>query len=157
MANDTYAQAYRRIRRAPSHLEPTSFQRKSTDGNQSNSSSPASAGTRSPSTSLSLEGSVPQMPSDNDFDATREPVSGPHTTKLKGKADCNGRKQKRNRVCVLPEQRANLERFFSVNRHPTAGQRKEISEQLGMEARKAQVWFQNRQVQIHAIARPVLI
>ncbi|KZT02897.1 homeobox-domain-containing protein [Laetiporus sulphureus 93-53] len=53
-------------------------------------------------------------------------------------------KQKRKRSRVTPEQLAQLERFFEVNRNPTAAQRKEICDQLGMAERQTQIWFQNR-------------
>ncbi|KZP27308.1 homeobox-domain-containing protein [Athelia psychrophila] len=142
MANDTYA-PYQRPRRAPLHLDPASFERKSVDGSQSSSSSPTST-TVSPVTPLGREDSVPLTPSEVDFDATREPVSGPQRTSSKGKADKDGEKEKRKRSRVTPEQLVHLERFFSVDRSPTAVRRKEISELLGMQERQTQIWFQNR-------------
>jgi hypothetical protein len=39
-----------------------------------------------------------------------------------------------------------LERFFSMDRSPTAARRKEISDLLGMQERQTQIWFQNRSV-----------
>ncbi|KAJ6607354.1 hypothetical protein B0H10DRAFT_1956267 [Mycena sp. CBHHK59/15] len=51
-------------------------------------------------------------------------------------------KPKRSRV--TPEQLVHLERFFSVERSPTASRRREISELLGMQERQTQIWFQNR-------------
>ncbi|TCD62892.1 hypothetical protein EIP91_006249 [Steccherinum ochraceum] len=53
-------------------------------------------------------------------------------------------KEKRKRSRVTPEQLAHLERYFSMDRSPTAGRRKEISETLGMQERQTQIWFQNR-------------
>lgn len=52
--------------------------------------------------------------------------------------------QKRKRSRVTPEQLAHLERVFAQDRSPTAARRKEISEQLGMQERQTQIWFQNR-------------
>ncbi|CAE6515729.1 unnamed protein product [Rhizoctonia solani] len=52
--------------------------------------------------------------------------------------------QKRKRSRVTPEQLAHLERVFATDRSPTAARRKEISEQLGMQERQTQIWFQNR-------------
>ncbi|KAJ1308019.1 hypothetical protein OPQ81_002090 [Rhizoctonia solani] len=52
--------------------------------------------------------------------------------------------QKRKRSRVTPEQLAQLERVFATDRSPTAARRKEISEQLGMQERQTQIWFQNR-------------
>ncbi|CAE7073126.1 unnamed protein product [Rhizoctonia solani] len=52
--------------------------------------------------------------------------------------------QKRKRSRVTPEQLAQLERVFLTDRSPTAARRKEISEQLGMQERQTQIWFQNR-------------
>lgn len=54
--------------------------------------------------------------------------------------------QKRKRSRVTPEQLAHLERVFAQDRSPTAARRKEISEQLGMQERQTQIWFQNRSV-----------
>jgi len=53
-------------------------------------------------------------------------------------------KEKRKRSRVTPEQLVHLERFFFVDRSPTAARRKEISELLGMHERQTQIWFQNR-------------
>lgn len=152
MANDTYA-PYQRPRRAPLHLDPASFERKSVDGSQSSSSSPTST-TVSPVTPLGREDSVPLTPSEVDFDATREPVSGPQRTSSKGKADKDGEKEKRKRSRVTPEQLVHLERFFSVDRSPTAVRRKEISELLGMQERQTQIWFQNRYIQLKSVLDP---
>ncbi|KAI0048981.1 homeobox-domain-containing protein, partial [Auriscalpium vulgare] len=50
----------------------------------------------------------------------------------------------RKRSRVTPDQLVHLERFFSVDRSPTAARRREISELLGMQERQTQIWFQNR-------------
>ncbi|KAI0310791.1 homeobox domain-containing protein, partial [Amylostereum chailletii] len=50
----------------------------------------------------------------------------------------------RKRSRVTPDQLVHLERFFAMDRSPTAARRKEISELLGMQERQTQIWFQNR-------------
>ncbi|KAE9403648.1 homeobox-domain-containing protein, partial [Gymnopus androsaceus JB14] len=50
--------------------------------------------------------------------------------------------KKRSRV--TPEQLVHLERYFTVDRSPTAARRREISDLLGMQERQTQIWFQNR-------------
>ncbi|KAG6820308.1 hypothetical protein H0H93_002395 [Arthromyces matolae] len=52
--------------------------------------------------------------------------------------------EKRKRSRVTPEQLQHLERFFLLDRSPTAARRREISELLGMQERQTQIWFQNR-------------
>ncbi|KAG6900592.1 hypothetical protein C0993_008310 [Termitomyces sp. T159_Od127] len=52
--------------------------------------------------------------------------------------------EKRKRSRVTPEQLQRLERFFSLDRNPTASRRREISQMLGMQERQTQIWFQNR-------------
>lgn len=52
--------------------------------------------------------------------------------------------EKRKRSRVTPEQLQRLERFFLLDRNPTASRRREISELLGMQERQTQIWFQNR-------------
>ncbi|KAF7975733.1 hypothetical protein HWV62_8711 [Athelia sp. TMB] len=141
MASESYA-TYHHPRRAPLHLEPTSFQRAPREGSQSSESSPISA-TASPVTPLGREDSVPLTPVDGEFEATREPTSGPQRSS-KSKVDKDGEKEKRKRSRVTPEQLVHLERFFSIDRSPTAVRRKEISELLGMQERQTQIWFQNR-------------
>lgn len=53
-------------------------------------------------------------------------------------------REKRKRSRVTPDQLVHLERFFSMDRSPTAARRREISELLGMQERQTQIWFQNR-------------
>ena len=55
-------------------------------------------------------------------------------------------KEKRKRSRVTPEQLVHLERFFVIDRSPTAARRRDISELLGMQERQTQIWFQNRYV-----------
>lgn len=60
-----------------------------------------------------------------------------------GKSD-REKPEKRKRSRVTPEQLAHLERYFQLDRSPTAVRRREISEILGMQERQTQIWFQNR-------------
>lgn len=53
-------------------------------------------------------------------------------------------RERRKRSRVSPEQLIVLEAIFAADRCPTAVRRKEISEQLGMNERQTQIWFQNR-------------
>lgn len=62
----------------------------------------------------------------------------------KNRSDRDADREKRKRSRVTPEQLVHLERFFSIDRSPTAVRRKEISELLGMQERQTQIWFQNR-------------
>lgn len=55
-------------------------------------------------------------------------------------------KEKKKRTRVTPEQLIHLERYFAMDRNPTAARRKDISELLGMQERQTQIWFQNRLV-----------
>ncbi|KAF8121835.1 hypothetical protein EV363DRAFT_874614 [Boletus edulis] len=70
-----------------------------------------------------------------------EPASGPQRPRA---ANAKAEKEKRKRSRVTPEQLVHLERFFSMDRSPTAARRKEISDMLGMQERQTQIWFQNR-------------
>ncbi|KAJ7104321.1 hypothetical protein B0H15DRAFT_766708 [Mycena belliarum] len=80
--------------------------------------------------------------------ATRPSSAGSQTTEEEDEKDpvagvkSDSEKPKRSRV--TPEQLVHLERFFSVERSPTACRRREISELLGMQERQTQIWFQNR-------------
>ena len=84
----------------------------------------------------------------NSPDSEKEPESGPQRTRsasaLSTKSSSSDLKEKRKRSRVTPEQLVHLERYFAMDRSPTAGRRKEISESLGMQERQTQIWFQNR-------------
>ncbi len=71
-----------------------------------------------------------------------ESFTGPQRSApaVNGKPD----KEKKKRTRVTPEQLVHLERFFAMDRNPTASRRKDISEFLGMQERQTQIWFQNR-------------
>ncbi|KAJ7494576.1 hypothetical protein B0H11DRAFT_2002447 [Mycena galericulata] len=77
---------------------------------------------------------------------TRPSSAGSQTTEEEDEKDsgikCDREKPKRSRV--TPEQLVHLERFFSIERSPTAARRREISDLLGMQERQTQIWFQNR-------------
>ncbi|KAJ7674170.1 hypothetical protein B0H17DRAFT_1082404 [Mycena rosella] len=79
---------------------------------------------------------------------TTRPSSAGSTTEEEDEKDStSGAKsdpEKPKRSRVTPEQLVHLERFFSVERSPTACRRREISELLGMQERQTQIWFQNR-------------
>lgn len=82
--------------------------------------------------------------------ATRPSSAGSQTTEEEDEKDsATGAKsdpEKPKRSRVTPEQLVHLERFFSIERSPTASRRREISELLGMQERQTQIWFQNRYV-----------
>jgi len=73
-----------------------------------------------------------------------ESFTGPQRSApaVNGKPD----REKKKRTRVTPEQLVHLERFFAMDRNPTASRRKDISEFLGMQERQTQIWFQNRSV-----------
>lgn len=75
-----------------------------------------------------------------------EPPPGPHRSRLASVTTAQADKEKRKRSRVTPEQLVHLERFFALDRSPTAARRKEISGMLGMQERQTQIWFQNRSV-----------
>lgn len=155
MAHENYP-IYHHGRPAPLHIDPSTFERKPLDTYPTeDSDSPESSANLSPLTpSLPREESAPLTPitPDGDYDSGREPSSGPQRSRssgssnAKGKADKDADKEKRKRSRVTPEQLVHLERFFSIDRSPTAVRRKEISELLGMQERQTQIWFQNRSV-----------
>ncbi|KAI9567294.1 hypothetical protein HD554DRAFT_982703 [Boletus coccyginus] len=73
-----------------------------------------------------------------------EPASGPQRSRAASVASSKIEKEKRKRSRVTPEQLIHLERFFTLDRSPTAARRREISDMLGMQERQTQIWFQNR-------------
>ncbi|KAF8322659.1 homeobox-domain-containing protein [Clavulina sp. PMI_390] len=66
------------------------------------------------------------------------------TSRSGGGSNINPVTGKRKRSRVSPAQLTTLERIFLKDRSPTAAKRKELAEQLGMNERQTQVWFQNR-------------
>ncbi|KIM84391.1 hypothetical protein PILCRDRAFT_6622 [Piloderma croceum F 1598] len=148
MVHESYATFRHRSKHTAFHFDASAFERKPLDVFQaeSSASSPDSSTNLSPITpSLSREDSAPLTP-EGDYDTIREPMSGPQRTVSDGKnkSDKESDKEKRKRSRVTPEQLVHLERFFSLDRSPTAIRRKEISDLLGMQERQTQIWFQNR-------------
>jgi regulatory protein PHO2 len=161
LVHEHYPIFYHRSKRTALHIDASTFERKPLHilPSESSASSPDSSVNLSPITSsLSREESVPLTP-DGDFDATREPTSGPQRSVSGGKHknDKESDKEKRKRSRVTPEQLVHLERFFSIDRSPTAVRRKEISELLGMQERQTQIWFQNRSASLFMVANEILM
>lgn len=75
-----------------------------------------------------------------------EPASGPQRSRAASVTSVKVEKEKRKRSRVTAEQLVHLERFFAMDRSPTAARRKEISGMLEMQERQTQIWFQNRSV-----------
>jgi regulatory protein PHO2 len=100
------------------------------------SAPPAATSTPSPSTASTLLSPL----------TTRPPSAGSQTTEEEDdRAPIKpGVPEKPKRCRVTPEQLVHLERFFAVERSPTATRRREISDLLGMQERQTQIWFQNR-------------
>ncbi|KAJ3716179.1 hypothetical protein EV361DRAFT_566348 [Lentinula raphanica] len=121
----------RTSRREPLHIEPDALFAASDD----DSTTPISAVTTdSPITPLATSPDSAASGSneaDNDGDA----VAGSSSRRSR---------EKRKRSRVTPEQLIHLERYFAVDRSPTAARRREISDLLGMQERQTQIWFQNR-------------
>ncbi|KAH0833142.1 hypothetical protein J3R83DRAFT_12139 [Lanmaoa asiatica] len=88
---------------------------------------------------LKREGSVAEL-----HRIMAEPASGPQRSRPASMTGGRAEKEKRKRSRVTPEQLVHLERFFAMDRSPTAARRKEISDMLGMQERQTQIWFQNR-------------
>lgn len=159
LAHHSYPIYHQRARRTSLHLDASSFERKPPNfiRTESCASSPSSSANLSPiSPSLLRQDSAPLTP-DGEFDATKEPKSGPQRSASgnRNKADREADKEKRKRSRVTPEQLVHLERFFSIDRSPTAVRRKEISELLGMQERQTQIWFQNRSASTYISANQI--
>jgi len=138
--HEAYPLLETRAKRVALHLDPSTFIR-GVDDNSAGSSPSSAATTQSPVTPFvnrpSSQGSEPR-----DINEDKEPSSGPQ--RARSAASAKSEKEKRKRSRVTPEQLVHLERFFSVDRSPTAARRREISELLGMQERQTQIWFQNR-------------
>ena len=77
-------------------------------------------------------------------EATPSPDVGQRRAAVSGGRSTGAEREKRKRSRVTPDQLVHLERYFSMDRSPTATRRREISELLGMQERQTQIWFQNR-------------
>ncbi|KAL4068834.1 hypothetical protein V8B97DRAFT_753591 [Scleroderma yunnanense] len=53
-------------------------------------------------------------------------------------------KKKRTRTLTTPHQAAVLHALFAKTRYPTTAIREEVGRQIGLSARKVQIWFQNQ-------------
>ncbi|VDB94270.1 unnamed protein product [Peniophora sp. CBMAI 1063] len=104
-------------------------------------SSPLSAPPRSPD---EPERKFSPSP-DEDASPSSAPSRRPSTASSRGSKNGGApEKEKRKRSRVTPDQLVHLERFFAMDRSPTAARRREISQLLGMQERQTQIWFQNR-------------
>lgn len=117
------------------------------DDEQASSSLSSPSSTTSPLTPDDSRAPSAEPATKESEDTSKEPASGPQRTRSSS-VQSNGKgadsKEKRKRSRVTPEQLVHLERFFAMDRSPTAARRKEISESLGMQERQTQIWFQNR-------------
>ncbi|OJA09777.1 hypothetical protein AZE42_07222 [Rhizopogon vesiculosus] len=108
------------------------------------SPSPVSSSSQSPANVGAVRPCSASPSDSNEADAGKLPSSGPQRSKSISGAGGKWEREKRKRSRVTPEQLIHLERFFSMDRSPTAARRKEISDLLGMQERQTQIWFQNR-------------
>ncbi|KIK10317.1 hypothetical protein K443DRAFT_118259 [Laccaria amethystina LaAM-08-1] len=128
--------------KASLRFDATAVVRKS-DEDHSSDGSPTSAITSCSPTTTSFDNH--QSPQELDrvkSEDERELVSGPIRSQSGSSAKSDKEKRKRSRV--TQEQLVHLERYFKADHNPTATRRREISEQLGMQERQTQIWFQNR-------------
>ena len=104
-------------------------------------SSPLSAPPKSPE----MPERKPSPSPEQDASPSSTPSRRPSTASSRGSKNGGGpEKEKRKRSRVTPDQLVHLERFFAMDRSPTAARRREISQLLGMQERQTQIWFQNR-------------
>ncbi|KAH9481537.1 Pyriculol/pyriculariol biosynthesis cluster transcription factor 1 [Psilocybe cubensis] len=113
-----------------------------TDDELSNASPSSTTATNSPSSAF--HSNAAGHPISVKLEEDKEPSSGPHRQRSTSISRTKGEKEKRKRSRVTPEQLVRLERYFAMDRSPTAAKRREISEALGMQERQTQIWFQNR-------------
>ncbi|KIK63194.1 hypothetical protein GYMLUDRAFT_72414 [Collybiopsis luxurians FD-317 M1] len=113
------------------HIEPSAVYAAQED----DSATPATAG--SPITPLTASPGSLNSEAENDGEAS---TAGSEQTSSRRRRS----REKKKRSRVTPEQLVQLERYFAVDRSPTAARRREISDLLGMQERQTQIWFQNR-------------
>ena len=99
--------------------------------------------TKSPET-VPESGSNRALSPSVEAEATPSPDVSQRRVTVNGGRGAGSEREKRKRSRVTPDQLVHLERFFSMDRSPTATRRREISELLGMQERQTQIWFQNR-------------
>lgn len=120
------------------HVDPN-YDHSIEEGMPPRSASPASSTkSLSPVTPLTVHSGDSEQAED-ESDTMKEPASGPHRGGKGG-----AKREKRKRCRVTPDQLVSLEEIFCHDRNPTAIRRREISEELGMQERQTQIWFQNR-------------
>lgn len=133
------------------HTQVARTREQTEDEEQASSSLSSPSSTTSPLTPDDSRAPSAEPAAKESEDATKEPASGPQRNRSSS-VQSNGKgsdsKEKRKRSRVTPEQLVHLERFFAMDRSPTAARRKEISESLGMQERQTQIWFQNRYVRL---------
>ncbi|KAF9223562.1 hypothetical protein BS17DRAFT_148206 [Gyrodon lividus] len=129
----------------PLHLDTSALeQTKSEEIDEDFSPSPPSSSAAQSPLTPGIPGSNSVSSEGRDIESSRAPASGPHRPRTTSAAGGKGEREKRKRSRVTPEQLVHLERFFAMDRSPTAARRKEISDMLGMQERQTQIWFQNR-------------
>ncbi|EIW84137.1 homeobox-domain-containing protein, partial [Coniophora puteana RWD-64-598 SS2] len=136
MAQEVHLNHRLHARQLPPQLDVAAFQRTESASPSSSTHSPLTPAIVRPSSASATSETGP-------FHASREPATGPQRSKSTSSTS-KGDREKRKRSRVTPEQLVHLERFFAVDRSPTAARRKEISDMLGMQERQTQIWFQNR-------------
>ncbi|KAF9653601.1 homeobox-domain-containing protein [Thelephora ganbajun] len=78
--------------------------------------------------------------------ADTEMESGPSSSQLVGQHQPQDLppKKKRTRTLTTPHQSAVLHALLAQSRFPTTAMREEVGRQIGLSARKVQIWFQNQ-------------
>ncbi|EIW57792.1 homeobox-domain-containing protein [Trametes versicolor FP-101664 SS1] len=64
-----------------------------------------------------------------------------------------GGKQRRKRSRTTQEQLAKLEEYFAADQSPTSARRRDIAQELGLDERQTQIWFQNRRAKVKLQAK----
>lgn len=127
-----------RFNRASLRLDAAAVVGKS-DEDRSSNGSPTSAITSCSQATFSFDNHQSQ---ELDRVKSEDEQEGP--IRFQSGSSAKSDKEKRKRSRVTQEQLVHLEQYFKADRCPTATRRREISEQLGMQERQTQIWFQNR-------------
>jgi regulatory protein PHO2 len=129
----------------PSCLKQVSNEDSEFPGAESPMSSQSESVTKSPDAQLESASNSALSPSMEAETTTSSPDANHRRISTSSSSrSVVGEREKRKRSRVTPDQLVHLERFFSMDRSPTAARRREISELLGMQERQTQIWFQNR-------------
>jgi regulatory protein PHO2 len=138
------------------HLDPHGFVASLDDEHPPSPSTPGSTIQSPSSPARPRPRSAHGTPDTRGPDTLKVPASGPQRARSTTAGSAKTEKEKRKRSRVNPEQLIHLERFFALDRSPTAARRREISDLLGMQERQTQIWFQNRSViQVIASLEPM--